>query len=104
MATLIGIVTKVIGQVYAVGADGARRLLVEGDRLFVGEQLVTGAEGAVAVHLQNGQDLTLGRDSSQQLTAQLLDQQATQVDTPQVLAPSDAQLSDVEQLQQAIAA
>ena len=104
MATLIGIVTKVIGQVYAVGADGARRLLVEGDRLFVGEQLVTGAEGAVAVHLQNGQDLTLGRDSSQQLTAQLLDQQATQVDTPQVLAPSNAQLSDVEQLQQAIAA
>ncbi|MDP9525067.1 retention module-containing protein [Pseudomonas protegens] len=104
MATLIGIVTQVIGQVYAVGADGARRLLAQGDRLFVGEQLVTGAEGAVAVHLQNGQDLTLGRDSSQQLTAQLLDHQATHVDTPQVLAPSDAQLSDVEQLQKAIAA
>ncbi|KAF0863532.1 retention module-containing protein [Pseudomonas sp. LD120] len=104
MATLIGIVTQVIGQAYAVAANGARRALVEGDRLFVGEQLVTGAEGAVAVRLQNGQELTMGRDSSQQLTAQLLDHQASHVDTPQVLTPSEAQLSDVEQLQKAIAA
>ncbi len=52
MATLIGIVSKVIGQVYAVAGDGTRRTLVEGDRLFAGEQLVTGAEGAVAVQLK----------------------------------------------------
>nr|BFD40350.1 hypothetical protein FFPRI1PSEUD_18490 [Pseudomonas sp. FFPRI_1] len=104
MAKLIGVVTQVIGQVYAVAADGAQRALVEGDRLFVGDQLVTGAEGAVAVHLQNGQDLTLGRDSSQQMSAQLLANQASHVDTPEVQAPSDAQLSDVEQLQKAIAA
>ena len=72
MATLIGIVSKVIGQVFAVASDGTRRALVEGDRLFAGDQLVTGAEGAVAVHLQNGEELTLGRGSSLQMSPQLL--------------------------------
>ncbi|PXX75422.1 retention module-containing protein [Pseudomonas sp. LAMO17WK12:I9] len=104
MARLIGVVSKVIGQVVAVAADGSRRVLVEGDRLFAGDQLVTGAQGAVAVHLQNGQELTLGRDSSLQLTPQLLANQAPHVQAPEVVTPSEAQLTDVEQLQKAIAA
>ncbi|AZD71945.1 retention module-containing protein [Pseudomonas chlororaphis] len=104
MARLIGVVSKVIGQVVAVAADGSRRALVEGDRLFAGDQLVTGAQGAVAVHLQNGQELTLGRDSSLQLTPQLLANQAPHVQAPEVVTPSEAQLTDVEQLQKAIAA
>ncbi|MFJ2714845.1 retention module-containing protein [Pseudomonas sp. NPDC087346] len=104
MATLIGIVTKVIGQVFAQASDGSRRALVEGDRLFAGDQLITGAEGAVAVHLQNGQELTLGRDSSLTMTGQLLANQAPHVDTPEALTPSETQLTDVEQIQKAIAA
>ncbi|MGZ7460208.1 retention module-containing protein, partial [Pseudomonas sp. Ma2-10] len=104
MATLIGIVSKVIGQVFAVASDGTRRTLVEGDRLFTGDQLVTGAEGAVAVHLQNGQELTLGRGSSLEMTPQLLAHQAPHVDTAESVTPTQAQLTDVEQLQKAIAA
>jgi VCBS repeat-containing protein len=104
MATLIGIVSKVIGQVFAQASDGTRRALVEGDRLFAGDQLVTGAEGAVAVHLQNGQELTLGRGSSLQMTSQLLAHQAPHVDTAEAVTPTQAQLTDVEQLQKAIAA
>ncbi|MBV4474925.1 retention module-containing protein [Pseudomonas botevensis] len=104
MATLIGIVTKVIGQVFSQGADGNRRALVEGDRLFAGDQLITGAEGAVAVHLQNGQELTLGRGSSLTMTGQLLANHAPHVDSPEALTPTDAQLTDVEQIQKAIAA
>ncbi|UCR86065.1 retention module-containing protein [Pseudomonas chlororaphis] len=104
MARLIGVVSKVIGQVVAVAADGSRRVLVEGDRLFAGDQLATGAEGAVAVHLQNGQELTLGRDSSLQMTPQLLANQAPHVQAPEAVTPSEAQLTDVEQLQKAIAA
>ena len=104
MATLIGIVSKVIGQVFAVAADGTRRTLVEGDRLFAGDQLITGAEGAVAVHLQNGQELTLGRGSSLQMTAQLLADESPHLNTNEAVTPSQAQLSDVEQLQKAIAA
>ncbi|VVQ27606.1 hypothetical protein PS943_00460 [Pseudomonas fluorescens] len=104
MATLIGIVSKVIGQVFAVASDGTRRALVEGDRLFAGDQLATGAEGAVAVHLQNGQELTLGRGSSMEMTSQLLAHQAPHVDTAEAVTPTQAQLTDVEQLQKAIAA
>ncbi|QZP29814.1 retention module-containing protein [Pseudomonas sp. DR48] len=104
MATLIGIVSKVIGEVFAVAGDGTRRALIEGDRLFAGDQLVTGAEGAVAVHLQNGQELTLGRGSSLDMTPQLLAHQAPHVDTAEAVTPTQAQLTDVEQLQKAIAA
>ncbi|MEX3776117.1 retention module-containing protein [Pseudomonas sp. MYb118] len=104
MATLIGIVSKVIGQVFAESGDGTRRALIEGDRLFAGDQLVTGADGAVAVHLQNGQELTLGRGSSLQMNAQLLADKVPHVDTADAATPTQAQLTDVEQLQKAIAA
>jgi len=103
MAKSIGVVSKVIGQVFAVGSDGAKRLLVEGDRLFAGEQLETGAAGAVAVRLHNGAELTLGRGSSLEMTPDLLANRAPHVHAPDTL-PSQAQLSDVERLQQAIAA
>ncbi|MCK8665905.1 retention module-containing protein [Pseudomonas azerbaijanoccidens] len=104
MATLIGTVSKVIGQVFAVANDGTRRALIEGDRLYAGDQLNTGAEGAVAVHLQNGQELTLGRGSSLQMNPQLLANHTPHVNTAEAVTPSQAQLSDVEQLQKAIAA
>jgi len=104
MAKLIGVVSKVVGEVFAVANDGTRRALAEGDRLFAGEQLETGAAGAIAVHLQNGAELTLGRDSSLELTPQLLANQAPHADAPEALAPSQAELTDVEKLQQAIAA
>jgi len=72
MATLIGIVSQVVGEVFAVAGDGTRRLLVEGDRVFAGEQLVAGAAGAIAVTLAGGGELTLGRDSNLMLNAQML--------------------------------
>ena len=103
MAKLVGVVSKVGGQVFAVGSDGSRRPLIEGDRLYAGEQLETGAAGAVAVHLQNGAQLTLGRDSSLAMTTDLLANLAPHVQAHDT-APSDAQLSDVERIQQAIAA
>ncbi|MGE8114035.1 retention module-containing protein [Pseudomonas sp. NPDC086566] len=103
MAKYVGMVSKVIGQVFAVASDGSRRPLIEGDRLFVGEQLETGAVGAVAVRLQNGAELTLGRDSSVEMTSDLLANRAHHAPAHDV-APSDAQLSDVERIQQAIAA
>ena len=64
MAKLVGVVSKVVGEVFALGSDGSRRPLIEGDRLFAGEQLETGAAGAVAVRLQSGGELTLGATAS----------------------------------------
>ena len=107
MATLIGIVSQVVGEVFAVASDGSRRPISEGDRVYAGEQLVTGVTGAVAVAMSNGEQLTLGRDSSLTLDTQLLgdngDYRPPVVETPPT-APSDGDLTDVEQLQAAIEA
>ncbi|WP_297833628.1 retention module-containing protein, partial [Pseudomonas sp.] len=104
MAKLIGTVTRVVGEVFAVAGDGSRRALVQGDRVFAGEQLQTGAIGAVAVHLADGGELTLGRDSSMPLTSDILANHATHIDTPDTAVATQAQLIAVQQLQQAIAA
>ncbi|MGH8353380.1 MAG: retention module-containing protein, partial [Pseudomonas sp.] len=108
MATLIGVVRQVVGEVYAVAGDGSRRPLVEGDRVFAGEQIVTGAEGAVAIALVGGGELTLGRDSNLMLDTQLLANTqgggATEPTQGAEAAPSDQDLTDVEKLQAAIAA
>ncbi|MGG2397417.1 retention module-containing protein [Pseudomonas sp. SH1-B] len=106
MATLIGVVSQVVGEVFAVASDGSRRPVSEGDRVYAGEQLLTGATGAVAVSMTNGQQLTLGRDSSITLDAQMLayrgETQAPVVEAPQ--PPTDDDLTDVERLQAAIEA
>ncbi len=115
MATLIGVVSKVIGEVFALASDGSRRPLSEGDRVFAGDQIETGAQGAVAVALTNGNELTLGRESSLTLDSSLLAQgtnTATPPDGTETVnpnatapaAPTDQQLTDVEKLQAAIEA
>lgn len=102
MARSIGVVRQVIGEVSLVGNDGLVRRLVEGERVFVGEQLLCGSDGAVAISLDQGGELTLGRDSSLLLSAALLAGDAA----PEPLAPmaSAEQLRELEQLQRAIAA
>jgi T1SS-143 domain-containing protein len=107
MATLIGVVSQVIGEVYAVAGDGTRRPLSEGDRVFAGERIVTGPSGAISVAMSNGQLLTLGRESSLSLNEQMLADSSNQSSpSEQVPAetPSDSDLTDVERLQAAIEA
>ncbi|WP_296261505.1 MULTISPECIES: retention module-containing protein [unclassified Pseudomonas] len=104
MARLIGTVRAVAGEVFAVASNGTKRLVIEGDKVYAGEQLETGATGAVAVHLAKGGELTLGRDSSMALTPEILANHATHIDTPDATAPSQWQLAEVQQLQQVIAA
>ncbi|MFV3334858.1 retention module-containing protein [Pseudomonas sp. NY15437] len=110
MATLMGVVSKVIGEVFAVAADGSRRPLSQGDKVFVGEQLVTGANGAVALKVAGGGEITLGRDSSLPLTSQMLaaahqsDQGDQAVAQQQPATPTQQDVTDVKALQAAIAA
>ncbi|MEW7312171.1 retention module-containing protein [Buttiauxella gaviniae] len=63
MSNLLGVIKAVIGLVYVVEADGSQRLLKEGDRIYSGEEIVTGDSGAVSVALPNGKTLDLGRNS-----------------------------------------
>ncbi|WP_152224797.1 retention module-containing protein [Pseudomonas sp. SCB32] len=110
MATLMGVVSKVVGEVFAVAADGSRRPLSQGDKVFVGEQLVTGAHGSVVLKIAGGGEITLGRDSSLPMTAQLQSaahhaqdgQQQAVAQHP--ATPSKQDVTDVKALQAAIAA
>jgi VCBS repeat-containing protein len=104
MARLIGTVKQVVGDVFAVAANGTKRLVIEGDKVYAGELLETGPTGAVAVSLAKGGELTLGRDSSMALTPEILANHATPIVTPDVASPSQQQLADVQQVQKAIAA
>nr|WP_298141006.1 retention module-containing protein [uncultured Pseudomonas sp.] len=101
MSSSIGVVTQVVGEVSAVGSDGSRRLLVEGDRVFLGEQLICANDGAVAIDLDHGGVLTMGRASSLVLSSEWLAGEVAESPPPE---PSAEQLQEVAALQRAIAA
>ncbi|KOY01013.1 immunoglobulin-like domain-containing protein [Pseudomonas nunensis] len=96
MSSVVAIVKSIVGQVFAVSPEGVRRVLVEGDRLFVGDQVDTGAAGAVTLELADGRTLDLGRDTQWS---------GTNPDSSTDLAEATAQAApSVEELQQAIVA
>src|SRR5690606_970556 len=101
MAKLIGTVRQVVGEAFAVGGDGLRRPIVEGDRVYAGERIITSGGGAVDIDLVQGGELTLGRDSEFLLDEQLLANAQGGEAQPQ---PTAEALTDVEALQRAIAA
>ncbi|WP_122876368.1 retention module-containing protein, partial [Pseudomonas viridiflava] len=88
MVSVIGTVWRVSGDVFAVAGNGSKRLLVVGDRVFIGEQVQAGSDGGVAIRLENGRELTLGRDSRVLLDAAVLDDQAPHVETLDPLTPT----------------
>ncbi|MDI1332866.1 retention module-containing protein [Pseudomonas sp.] len=96
MSSVVAIVKSIVGQVFAVSPEGIRRVLVEGDRLFVGDQVDTGAAGAVTLELADGRTLDLGRDTQWS---------ASDPDSSTDLSEATAQAApSVEELQQAIVA
>jgi surface adhesion protein len=96
MSSVVAIVKSIVGQVFAVSPEGVRRVLVEGDRLLVGDQVDTGAAGAVTLELADGRTLDLGRDT--QWSANTPDSSTDLAEATAQAAPS------VEELQQAIVA
>ncbi|WP_397450825.1 retention module-containing protein [Pseudomonas sp. NA-150] len=95
MSSVVAIVKSIVGQVVAVSPEGVQRVLIEGDRLFLGDQVMTGPAGAVTLELQDGRHLDLGRDTQWSSNEPDVGQSAT--------AAADASQS-VAELQQAIAA
>ncbi|MDB6047966.1 MAG: von Willebrand factor [Pseudomonas sp.] len=95
MSSVVAIVKSIVGQVVAVSPEGVQRVLIEGDRLFLGDQILTGPAGAVSLELQDGRVLDLGRDTQWTSTD-------PQVGQPEVAAAESAH--SVAELQQAIAA
>nr|WP_314525150.1 retention module-containing protein [uncultured Pseudomonas sp.] len=96
MSSVVAIVKSIVGQVFVVSPEGIRRVLVEGDRLFVGDQVDTGLSGAVTLELADGRTLDLGRETQWSGSAP---------DSSTDLAEATAQAApSVEELQQAIVA
>ncbi|RON68638.1 large adhesive protein [Pseudomonas fluorescens] len=96
MSSVVAVVKSIVGQVFVVSPEGVRRVLVEGDRLYVGDQIDTGLSGAVSLELADGRMLDLGRDTQWS---------ASSPDSITDLAEATAQAApSVEELQQAIAA
>ncbi|UCL88439.1 retention module-containing protein [Pseudomonas sp. HS-18] len=97
MSSVVAVVKSIIGQVIAVSPEGVQRVLVEGDRIYQGEQLLTGAAGAVTLDVGKGKLVDLGRDS-----------QWSSADLPQAethhAAAQPANAPSTEDLQKAIAA
>ncbi|NES11509.1 retention module-containing protein, partial [Pseudomonas laurentiana] len=96
MSSVVAVVKSIVGQVIAVSPEGIQRVLIEGDRLFVGEQVLTGLAGAVTLELADGRTLDLGRDM--QWSADAPDSSTDLAEATAQQAPS------VDELQQAIAA
>ncbi|WP_236191950.1 LapA family giant adhesin [Pseudomonas paraglycinae] len=96
MSSVVAIVKSIVGQVFVVSPEGVRRVLVEGDRLFAGDQVDTGVSGAVSLELADGRTIDLGRDT--QWSADAPDSSTDLAEATAEAAPS------VEELQQAIAA
>ncbi|KAA0949991.1 retention module-containing protein, partial [Pseudomonas sp. ANT_H14] len=96
MSSVVAIVKSIVGQVFVISPEGVRRVLVEGDRLFVGDQIDTGLSGAVSLELADGRTLDLGRDT--QWSADAPDSSTDLAEATAQAAPS------VAELQQAIAA
>ncbi|MDO7900135.1 retention module-containing protein, partial [Pseudomonas citrulli] len=96
MSSVIAVVKSIVGQVFVVSPEGIRRVLIEGDRLYTGDQLDTGPAGAVTLELADGRTLDLGRDTQWSANAP---------DSSTDLAAATAQAApSVDELQQAIAA
>ncbi|KJH76862.1 retention module-containing protein, partial [Pseudomonas sp. ES3-33] len=96
MSSVVAIVKSIVGQVFVVSPEGIRRVLVEGDRLFVGDQVDTGLAGSVTLELADGRTLDLGRETQWSGSAP---------DSITDLAEATAQAApSVEELQQAIVA
>lgn len=81
MSNVVAVVKGVVGQVIALSPEGIQRLLVEGDRLFRGDQVMTGQQGMLSLQLQGGQALEIGQNS-QWLASTETDAQPTQRPRP----------------------
>ncbi|MFK3798211.1 retention module-containing protein [Pseudomonas sp. NPDC088444] len=96
MSSVVAIVKSIVGQVVAVSPEGIRRVLIEGDRLLAGEQVLTGPEGSVTLQLPDGRQLDMGRDS--QWSSE------TPTSTTNIAEATAQAAPSVAELQQAIAA
>ena len=98
MATQIGVIKALIGEVKATAADGSTRTLQLGDMVYANELITTGPGGAVEIEFADGSVMDLGRSTQALLDEAVFDPTATAVAD----APSEDVPDDVAAIQQAL--
>ncbi len=98
MATQIGFVKAMIGEVTATAADGSIRTLQLGDMVYANELISTGPGGAVEIEFADGSVMDLGRNSQAMLDSEVFDPNAAAV----AETASDDVPDDVAAIQQAL--
>ncbi|MDD0844068.1 retention module-containing protein, partial [Pseudomonas sp. Gutcm_11s] len=69
MSLIVAVIKSIVGQVFAVSADGFKRQVFEGEKLLAGEQLITEAGGSATLQLANGETTQVGANSTWQTTS-----------------------------------
>ncbi len=98
MATQIGVVKAMIGEVTATAADGSIRTLQLGDMVYANELISTGTGGAVEIEFADGSVMDLGRNSQAMLDSEVFDPNAAAV----AETASEDVPDDVAAIQQAL--
>lgn len=98
MATQIGVVKALIGEVTATAADGTIRKLQIGDTVYANELISTGTGGAVEIEFADGSVMDLGRESQAMLDMNVFDLDSTTFAD----GGSDNVTDDIAAIQQAI--
>ncbi|ENO7534253.1 retention module-containing protein [Morganella morganii] len=105
MNNVIGIIKFVIGQVFVISLDGTQRLLVAGDKIYRGEEVITGGDGSVSITLPDGRSLDVGRNSQWSDSGDMTSENRSQtVDEVAALQDAIAQGADPTQVFEATAA
>jgi hypothetical protein len=97
MATQIGFVKSIIGEVTAMGADGTIRSLNVGEQVFANELISTGPGSAIEIEFADGSVMDLGRNSQA-----LLDNTVFDPDASMTAEQGDTVSDDIAAIQQAL--
>uniref|UniRef100_UPI00261EC2ED retention module-containing protein n=1 Tax=uncultured Methylophaga sp. TaxID=285271 RepID=UPI00261EC2ED len=89
MATQIGIVKTLTGEVTATAADGSIRTLQVGDMVYANELISTGQAGAVEIEFADGSIMDLGRSSQAMLDSAVFDPSSAVADASEEDVPDD---------------
>jgi T1SS-143 domain-containing protein len=89
MATQIGIVKTLTGEVTATAADGSIRTLQVGDRVYANELISTGQAGALEIEFSDGSIMDLGRNSQAMLDSAVFDPSSAVADASEEDVPDD---------------
>ena len=89
MATEIGFVKAIVGEVTATSANGSMRTLKIGDRVYADEVIATGLDGVIQIEFTDGSTMDMGRSSQAMLNSDMFDPSLAGADPEAEVVPDD---------------